>query len=957
MSVLIMLFRKLARNRWLAVSLLAGMLCCIALTSSMPIYKNAVLRYMLVQDMDRGYAETGNHPGVVSIDITMRDDDPKIQAAIMNQLASYWASHIKGGSLKLLLDQRIMETVRFALTPADPSRIDAEEKRSAKFAARTGLEDKVRVVDGVLPKKEPVNGVYEVMVTDNALVELKMLLGQEYTIDDPRKDRQAIRVKPVAVIAESDLSDVYWSRASLGPERNTLFLPDELFSRDFAQEGPFVFSKIGALAAADYTRFDIPTAEFMIDLKSNMAADMMGNYSFSVSSSVWVPGSDAMTAYADREQTLRNLLWSLNVPLFILIGFYLYIVMGMLIERQKSEIAVLRSRGATRRHIMSIYAMELGLIAVFALAAGPALGAAFTRMLGSTSTFLSFVDRGALEVQISAESWLYAAGAAIVSWILGLVPVFLATGDSIVDQNRAKAREGKRPKWQTFGLDIVLLCLSFYGYYVYSQRMRDLVKLGLDGKSLSADPLLYTVPTLFILGASLLLIRAYPLIVSFLYRLGRKRWSPQLYSTLLLVSRRNRLYHGLMVFLVLTIGTGIYNANTARTINGNMEDQIWYAKGSDIVLRQHWQSDAPPPSAPGQAGQENQQAAAKPARINYLEPPFELIERLPGVERAARVFVKEESEAWLGNKSGKVRLMGIDTDAFGEAAWMKEGLLPYHIYSYLNLIAPDANAVLLSKTAADYYGAQVGDVMDIGWEGLRPTRFIVYGVIDYFPTFNPNPASVEETQDNRNPMLIIGHLEKIQNELAMEPYDAWIKLAPGADRQKLLQAVEENGIALEKFEDTIGEIAQSRLDPFRMAINGVMSLGFIVSLVISFIGFMLFWLLSLQGRMLQLGIYRAMGISFRQLLGMLVFEQLLTTGAGFLIAIATGLAACRIFVPLYQLSFDVGKIVPPFDVITGNADIVRLAAATCLMLAAALIILAWLLKRMNIYQAVKLGDD
>ncbi|TYP76654.1 ABC transporter permease [Paenibacillus methanolicus] len=955
MSVLIMLFRKLARNRWLAASLLAGMLCCIALTSSMPIYKNAVLRYMLVQDMDRSYAETGIHPGVVSIDITMRDDNPNIQAAIMDRLASYWASNITDGSLKLLLDQRSMETVRFALTPADPSRVDAEEKRSAKFAARTGLEGKVRVVDGVLPKKEPVNGVYEAMVTDNALVELNMLLGQEYIIDDPRQKGQSIRVKPVAVIAENDLSDAYWSRASLSPERSTLFLPEELFSRDFAEGGPFVFAKIGALAAADYTTFDIETAELLIGLESSMAADMLGNYNFSVSSSAWVPGSDAMTAYADREQTLRVLLWSLNVPLFILIGFYLYMVTGMLIERQKSEIAVLRSRGATRWHVMSIYAMEFGLIAALALAAGPVLGAAFTRMLGSTSTFLSFVDRGALEVRISGESWLYAGGAAVVAWFVGLVPVFLATRNSIVDQNRAKAREGKRPAWQTFGLDIMLLGLSFYGYYIYHQRMRDLIKLGLDGQSLSADPLLYTVPTLFILGASLLLIRAYPLLVSILYRLGRKRWAPQLYSALLLVSRRNRIYHGLMVFLVLTIGTGIYNANTARTINGNMEDQIWYAKGSDIVLRQHWASDAPAPTAPGQAGPDQQAVTA--ARINYLEPPLALIEQLPGVERAARVFMKEQSDAWLGNKSGKVRLMGIDTDAFGEAAWMKEGLLPHHFYDYLNLMAPDANAVLLSRTAADHFGAQIGDVMDIGWEGLRPTRFVVYGVVDYFPTFNPNRASAETSQDDGNPMLIVGHLEKIQNELAMEPYDAWIKLAPGTDRLRLLEAIEEMGIALEKFDDTIGEIAQSRLDPFRMAINGVMSLGFIVSLAISFIGFMLFWLLSLQGRMLQLGIYRAMGISFRQLLGMLIVEQLLTTGAGFLIAIATGLTACRIFVPLYQLSFDPGRIVPPFEVISDQADIVRLAAATCIMLVAALLILAWLLKRMNIYQAVKLGED
>lgn len=956
MSVLIMLLRKMARNRWLVGSLIAGVLCCVALTSSMPLYKNAVLRYMLVQDLDRSYAETGYHPGTISVEIGMRTDERKTQQAIVERLESYWNDVIIGGGhLNIGLDQRMFETIRFNLTPVDPTRVDPDVSRSAKFVARSGIEERVRIVDGRLPaEQQPVNGVYEVMVTDAALVELKMLLDQEFRIEDQRVGRSGIVIKPVAVIAEQDLNDPYWSRQNLQHERNSLFLPEPVFRAEFPVGGPFIYGKIGALATADYSEFTTDTAAFMLGQKSSMITEMMGNYTFAVSSSVWVPGSDAMTAYADRELTLRNLLWSLNVPLFILIGFYLYMVSGMLIERQKAEIAVLRSRGASRLHIIGIYAMEFALLAAVAFVIGPWLGAAFTRVLGSTSTFLNFVDRGSLDVVMTAESWLYAGIAAAAAWVVNLAPVIVATRVTIVDQKRAKAREGKRPAWMTFGLDFVLIGVSFYGYWLFNQRMQDLVKLGLDGKSLSADPLLYTTPTLFVLGAGLLLIRIYPLIVALIYRLGRKLWAPQHYSTLLLVSRRNRIYHGLMLFLVLTIGTGVYNANAARTINVNMEDQIWYAGGADIVLRQHWRDDAPV-QAPG-AGPQGPTVVS--SRINYLEPPFERIENLPGVAKAAKVFRKDETDAWFGTKSGKITLMAIETDAFGETSWMKDGLLPHHFYEYLNLIAPDARAVLVSKTAADHFGLKTGDPIDVAWEGRRPTRLVVYGIIDYFPSFNPNPsAAAQNSRINQAPMLVVAHLDTIQQAIALEPYDVWVKLEEGADRQALLDAITEQNIRLEKFEDTIGKVAQSRLDPFRMAVNGVMSLGFIVSLVVSFIGFMLFWLLSLQGRMLQLGIYRAMGISFRQLLGMLVVEQLLTTGAGFAIGIATGLAAGSIFVPLFQLSFDPGKIVPPFEVISDNSDIIRLAAATTVMLLAALLILAWLLKRMNIYQAVKLGED
>jgi len=955
MSVLIMLLRKMARNRWLVGSLLTGMLCCIALTSSMPLYKNAVLRYMLIQDLDRSYAYTGNHPGVISIDIGMRTDNRNTQKNIVERYESYWNDHIVGSELlNIELDQRVMETVRFSLTPVDPTRVDPGPERSAKFAMRTGLEEKVRIVDGRLPEKsQPVDGVYEVMVTDSALSELKMLLGQEFRIEDPRVESREIVIKPVAVISEDNLNDPYWSRWDLRAERNTLFLPEEAFRANIPPGGPFIYGKVGALVVTDYTEYTTETAAFVLGLKTNLSALMMGNYNYSVSTSVWIPGSDAMTAYADRELTLRNLLWSLNVPMFILIGFYLYMVSGMLIERQQSEIAVLRSRGASRLHIIVIYAMEYGLLTVAALAVGPWVGAAFTRVLGSTSTFLNFVDRGALHVEITAESWLYAGMAAVFAWVVNLVPVIFATRVTIVDQKRARARMGKRPAWILFGLDFILIGLSFYGYWLFTQRMKDLVKLGLDGKSLSADPLLYTTPTLFVIGAGLLLIRIYPLLIALIYRVGRRVWTPQIYSTLLLVSRRNRVYHGLMLFLILTIGTGIYNANAARTINVNMEDQIWYAGGADIVLRQHWVNDKPVSPPGGEP-----QPTVVSSRINYLEPPFEQIESLPGVERATPVFRKDQADAWFGTKSAKVTLMGIVTDGFGETAWMKDGLLPHHFYEYLNLIAPDPRAVLISRTAANYFGLKTGDPIDVGWEGRRPTRFTVYGVIDYFPSFNPNPAAGEQGRPpSMPPMLVVAHLDTVQQSIGLEPYDVWVKLEEGADRQALLDAITERNIRLERFEDTIGAIGQSRLDPFRMAINGVMSLGFIISLIVSFIGFMLFWLLSLQGRMLQLGIYRAMGISFRQLLGMLVVEQLLTTGAGFLIGIGAGLAAGRIFVPLFQLSFDPGKIVPPFEVVSDQSDIVRLAIATAFMLAVALLILAWLLKRMNIHQAVKLGED
>ena len=44
-----------------------------------------------------------------------------------------------------------------------------------------------------------------------------------------------------------------------------------------------------------------------------------------------------------------------------------------------------------------------------------------------------------------------------------------------------------------------------------------------------------------------------------------------------------------MVFLILALSIGLFNANAARTINRNTEDSIRCTVGADIKLQEYWQ--------------------------------------------------------------------------------------------------------------------------------------------------------------------------------------------------------------------------------------------------------------------------------------------------------------------------------------------------------------------------------
>src|SRR5690606_1781163 len=142
--------------------------------------------------------------------------------------------------------------------------------------------------------------------------------------------------------------------------------------------------------------------------------------------------------------------------------------------------------------------------------------------------------------------------------------------------------------WHKFYLDIVLLAISAYGLWAFDRQREDLLQLGMTATDVSVDPLLFLVPALFIVGAGLLALRLYPLFIRIVFWAGKKKWPPYLYATLIQVGRSGTQYQLVMLFLILTIATGLYSASAARTINDNTEQKIRYNNGADIVLKSHW---------------------------------------------------------------------------------------------------------------------------------------------------------------------------------------------------------------------------------------------------------------------------------------------------------------------------------------------------------------------------------
>lgn len=974
-----MMIRKMAKNKWLELSLLLGLVISVGLSSSMPIYTSAILQRLLIKDLEILQTNTLQYSGIFWTSVYASDQDPANTVKKLRQSDTYMTEKAQPGfqlPIKTFVTER--STDRYKMVPADPSRIDPGVNRSVDVVSLSGMEEHAVLKDGGWPKKQSDPGVYEVLVVEDALSNLKLVVGNEFIVSDEEQLKQPVRFKVVGVIDRKSYDDLYWYNY-LSSYRSSFLIPYDTFDKDFMEDGVLRVRSTVWYTAFDYTQMSLDSISRFItsyQRTEGFLGELFEN------TSMKAPAMQTLGGYYAKEAKLRLMLWSLNVPVMIMLAYYLFMVSNLITERQKTEIAVLRSRGASRLQIVLSYLMEGFLLGIAALAAGPFLGLMLTKMLGSSNGFLEFVQRSALKVQLSGEAYQYGLIAVICSMLTTILPVLFATRTTIVGHKQQMARQHKPSFWHKYYVDIVLVGISLYGLQSFRRRMADLQSLGLDASDLQIDPLLFLVPALFVLGCAFLILRIYPLLVRLIYAAGRRWWPPSLYSTLLQVGRSASQYQAIMVFLSVTLATGMFSASAARTINKNAMEKIMYTNGADIAMQIKWEDDAPPPGM----GDEGDGAAAdggdSPApsvlpapkkKVQFSEPPFLPLTQLPGVEQAAKVFLKKDAAFSIGKDSGNALLMGIDTDAFGQTAWLRNGLLDHHFNEYLNLLGSNPSAVLISRTLADQYHLKPGDHINAGWRGVQSAMFNIYGIVDYWPSWNPNPNFSDKSAVSsptggaagkngkvskvKYPMLIVGNLPYIQNNLALEPYDVWMKLKPEATSQQLYQALEDKQIPVTKLDDAKQMLIRAKNDPFLMAINGVMTLGFLISITISFCGFLLYWILSLSGRVLQFGILRAMGISFRQLLSMLIGEQLMTSGAAIAMGVLLGGTASRLFVPMFQLSLQSQSQVPPFQVTFDPRDQLQLFIIVGFMLLLGLFILGSMLSRIKIHQAVKLGED
>lgn len=928
--------RRLVHSGALSASLLLAAVLCVAAVASVPIYTRGVLQKLLRADLEGLQHAGATFPGRIHAELDFSrparggDGFTRYQAvdAAIGPLVGDLGLGLLAGTQQLTLGPVFFQP-----------RGRPGARRLIKVEALSGLAEHVRITRGRMfgsaGSTAAADGPYEAIVTERAVAQLDLRLGATYELDRPSPDGAGpLAVTVVGVFTLADERDPFWFL----PPRfydDSFLVDDGRFRRELLHAGSEGLKVAQWHYALDYHQLtvgDLPRVERVIDAYARRAADIGLRWR--------VAFRDTLAAYRERAYRLRLTLWFLQVPALVVLLLFTQAIARARVESERVELATFIGRGAHAGQLAKRALVEGALLAVVALLIGLPAGLVLSRLVGASAGFLNFVQRQALPVTVDAGACGAGAAGALLFLLAMLGSTLRHTRRTIVHgvshQERAVAagtlEAGRNGRAAAAGA--ALIAVALYGLLRASAQEAVLERTGTAGAGLPLDPLLFAGAALFTLGVALLFVALFPYLVGLVFASGRRIWSPAWYGALARLGRGGGERMSVMLFLTLAFAFGAFFSITARTVNAAVEDRIRYREGADLVIEPLWSRQ---PAA----------AAGGPAGYRYVEPDLRRYAGIDGIEGVTGVLRRSGVTAVIGSGRGTVvELMAVVPDGFAEVAWFRAGLLPAHRHHYLNVLAADPRAMLLSTTLQRAYGIELGAPVSLTWAGQAPLAGHAAAFVDFWPAYDPH-------RDH----LVVANLAYVHARMQIEPYELWAERARGVDNRTILDGIDRAGVRISALTDTGAQVSAARREPAMLGLNGTLTIGFLLVTGVAAAAFVIAAAISLRSRQAELAVIRSIGLSRRRVVAMAAWEQFLVALSAVVVGVVLGAVAARIYVPTMQVVATAAERVPPLRVVALTSDFIRLYAIAAATFIAGALVVSGLIGRLRIHQAIRLGQE
>lgn len=231
--------------------------------------------------------------------------------------------------------------------------------------------------------------------------------------------------------------------------------------------------------------------------------------------------------------------------------------------------------------------------------------------------------------------------------------------------------------------------------------------------------------------------------------------------------------------------------------------------------------------------------------------------------------------------------------------------------------------------------------------------FEVRDVIDLYPTAYPEtPYLVVDYQ-------VLNYVLQRAAAMSLPTNEIWVRLHPDADSETIIDEIVASAPEglIEDVQSVAATLETYASDVQSLGIIGLLYISFAVGLVLSAVGLFTYIALSVQARIGEFAVLRALGLPVSRLVWLVVREQILIMGVAILLGIIIGQFLTMQVLPPLALSAAGGRVTPPYIIQLDLMLLIPFFGLLILVLVGILALSAIWMRRAADAQALRFSEE
>jgi hypothetical protein len=499
------------------------------------------------------------------------------------------------------LDEIVVDRARRATSSTGAEIIRTRASGSYEYAAASdelvalvvlrsvdGIHDHATLTAGDWPSAGDAADAPAIAVDARSAAQLGIGLGDRFDLAARRDPGQRLRPTVVGIYEIDDPVETYWAAApSLvdGVVESTQFRTWSFVASSDAvigsttpriQIGWFVEPDLSGVGPDDLETLGRRTGQLDTDLARDVEA-AAASLATTFSEPDVDTGLPEALADADRSLTVtRSGVLAITLQLAVLAGYALALTARLVAESRRTELAVLRARGASPAQMVRRSVAEALVLTAPAALVAPWLATVITGALSRVGPLAS--SGLAIEPRPLASANIAVALAAVITVILLALPTFRLAQAA---QRDADARRDRaRSTVQRAGVDIAIVVLAGLAIWQLT-TLGDARAAEIRGR-FGVDPLLVVAPALGLFAGAFVALRVVPGVARLAELALARTRSAVLALASWQVARRPTRYARAALLLIMGVALGVFTTTYESTWERSQNDQATHQVGADV---------------------------------------------------------------------------------------------------------------------------------------------------------------------------------------------------------------------------------------------------------------------------------------------------------------------------------------------------------------------------------------